>query len=146
MLRGAGKCLELGGRFAFSKSTPKTSTEAWTNALEPEWSTSRRFRTLFGLKRLKMMSFSISHHKPRTSISPHAKCIPRRADHDAALKTAVRAIPIAKLTKIARKSRLFQKIKNWHEKKIAGEATFPARSPREGFTPVGGVGGPAWAD
>ena len=55
------------------------------------------------LKPLNMISFSISHHKPRTSIFPHAKCIPRRADHDAALKTAVRPIFEEKLTNIARK-------------------------------------------
>ena len=60
------------------------------------------------------------HPKPRTSISPHAKCIPRRTDYDAALKTAVRAIPIEKLTKIGRKSRLLQKIINYDEKKSAG--------------------------
>ena len=72
---GAGRCWELWGRFGFSKSTPKTSTETWTNALEPESSTFRQIRPPFGLKRLKMMSFSISHPKPRTAISPHAKCI-----------------------------------------------------------------------
>ena len=120
MLRGAGRCLELGGRFAYSKSTPKTSTEAWTNALEPESSTSRRFRAPSGLKRPKMISFSISHHNPRTTISPHAKCIPRRADHDAALKTGNFAIPFAKLSKISRKSRFLQKNINYDEKKAAG--------------------------
>ena len=111
---------DLWGRVGFSKSTPKTATEAWTNALEPtsstfrrlaaprppqggegheglgaagsceddspyrnrrprgaqrfgdnafepEWSTFRRFRAPFGLKRLKMISFSISHQKPPIS-------------------------------------------------------------------------------
>ena len=66
------------------------------------------------------MSFSILHHKPRTAISPHAKCIPRRADHDAALKTGNFAIPFAKLSKISRKSRFLQKIINYDEKKAAG--------------------------
>ena len=79
-----------------------------------------------------MISFSILHHKPRTTISPHAKCIPRRADHDAALKTAIRAISTAKSTNILRKSRFLQKIINFHEKKAAGGNLSSPKHPGRG--------------
>ena len=118
-------------------STETKPTEAWTNALEPEWSTSRRFRPPFGLKRLKMMSFLILHPKPRTAISPHAKCIPRRADYDAALKTAVRAIPAKKLAEICRKSR-FRKNRELCRDVGPPEATFPVQSTPGGVRWGGG--------